>query len=246
MKHFKEKIAHALKWQVIFRMSSQILTWCITIFIVRLLSPEDYGLMGMSMVFIAFLNLFNDIGLSQALIQREDSLLNRQDLNSVFWTSVIICSLFSLAIYYSSPLIANFYNEKRLIKILQALSISFIFIGLRIIPYSLLIKNLEIKKRAFSDFVAMSISSIVSIIAAYNGLGVWSLVLANLTKEITFTILIFIFCPFLPNCKFSFQRLRPLINFSYNITLSRLFWYLYSHLDILIIGKVLWKLKLGY
>ncbi|MBU4034859.1 MAG: lipopolysaccharide biosynthesis protein, partial [Proteobacteria bacterium] len=236
----------AFFWHGGFRISAQLVSWATTIVVIRILSPEDYGLMGMAMILIGFMDIFNDIGLGAAIIQKEESYLGEEEILSAFWMSLLVGAMIYLLIFATSPLLGSFFNEKRLPLITKVLGTGFLIGGLRIVPLNLLTKRLEFKKRGITEFSANLISSSSCILAAWQGLGVWSLVLAYVSKEIVFTLLVFYVNPLRVKFLYSFEKIKNMLAFGSNVTLSRILWYLYSNVDYLVVGKFVGKIPLGY
>jgi O-antigen/teichoic acid export membrane protein len=210
------------------------------------LKPEDYGLMGMAMIFIGFMDLFNDVGLGAAIIQKKESTLGHQELSSVFWISLFVGFAIYTTIFIVAPFAADFFREAKLSRMIRFLGIGFIIGSLRLLPYNLLTKALQFKRRGFAEFVSVSLSSIVCLAAALSGLGVWSLVLGYLAKEIVLTTMTYALKSFRPDFYFSWKSIRQLFSFGLNVTLSRVLWYFYSNVDYLIIGRFFGKIPLGY
>ena len=246
MKDFKEKTVRAFLWHGTFRVLAQSFSWCVTIVLVRILRPEDYGLMGMAMILIGFMDLFNDIGFGAAIVQKKESSLNDKDLSSIFWMGIFLGLTIYIFIFAVSPFAAAFFNEEKLSLIVRVLSIGFIIGGLRLVPYNLLTKALRFKRRGFAEFVSNSTASIACLAAALSGLGVWSLVVGYVLKELILTIMSYSLQPFRPAFYFSWKKIRPLFSFGMNVTLSRILWYFYSNADYLIIGRLLGTIPLGY
>ena len=246
MKDFKEKTVRAFMWHGTFRVLTQAITWCITIVLVRILRPEDYGLMGMAMILIGFMDMFNDIGFGAAIVQKKESFLNDKDLSSIFWMGIFLGLTIYIFIFAVSPFAAAFFKEEKLLPIVRFLGIGFIIGGLRLVPYNLLTKALRFKRRGLAEFVSSFASSIACLAAALSGLGVWSLVVGYVLKELILTIMSYSLQPFRPAFYFSWEKIRQLFSFGMNVTLSRILWYFYSNADYLIIGRLLGKVPLGY
>jgi len=246
MENLKEKTAKAFLWQTTFQTLSQSFSWCITILLVRILEPGDYGLIGMAMIFMGLMDILVDLGLGAAIIQRKESRLTKEDLSSLFWVGILAGVGFYIIIYAVSPSVAAYFEEPRLSGIIRLSGVGF-FIGcLRLIPYNLLTKTLQFRKRGMAEFLSWTLSSIFCLIAALSGLGVWSLVIAYALKEAFLTIIIYIYQPFKPQFIFACKSIKNMFNFGIKLTVSRFLWYLYSNADYLIIGRILGKIPLGY
>ncbi len=246
MDNFKQKTISAFKWHTFFKVLSQVITWGITIALVRILKPEDYGLMGMAMILIGFIELFNGLGLGAAIIQKDENKLDHRLLNSVFWLGLIVALVLYGLICVSAPVVAFFYEEGRLTLMIRILGTGLIIGALRMVSFNMLTKQLRFKQRGMAEFSANILTSVVTLIAAVMGMGVFSLVLAFVLRECILTLGCYFMYPFLPSLGFSLKNSKQILGFGGNITLSRVLWYFYSSADNLIIGKLMGKTILGY
>ncbi len=242
--NLKQKVVSGLAWSAGGRLVAQLLTWCITIVIIRLLSPEDYGLMTLAGVFVAFLALLNELGLGAAVVQRKD--IDLPTLRSLFGLVLLVSGLFYLIMFFSAPLISGFYEEPRLVLLVQVLALEFLLNGFSVIPRSLLLREMKFRPIAVVDFISAISGSIATLVLALMGYGVWSLVWGMLMIRIVSTIGFNIAQPFFYLPRASFKGLGAFFSFGGYVTLGRVFWYLYSRTDTLIIGKVLGKELLGF
>jgi len=240
----RKKVLSGLGWSGGNRLISQLFTWTVTIVVMRLLSPGDYGLMAMAGFFINFLALLNELGLGAALIQKKDidDLYRRQ----VFGLLLISNCAFYLILSVSSPNIANFFNEQRLIPILRVSSIQFLMMSFSIIPQSLLMRSMDFKKLSIIDLVSNIAGSVITLILALMGYGVWSLVWGSLSISLVRTVGLTVASRFICAPSFSMKGLRETISFGGYVMGSRVLWFFYTQADTFIIGKFLGKELLGY
>lgn len=240
----KNKVMSGLRWTAGAKFLSQLITWCITIVIIRLLSPADYGLMELSVVFVSFLVMLNELGLGAAIVQRKT--LDNSALRSVFGLVLLISVFFCLVLVLVAPVIASFYNEPRLILLVRALAMQFLLMGFVVLPQSLLLREMAFRKIATVDFVSAITGSLITLSLALLGFGVWALVWGALSIRIVSTIGLNIAQPFPYFPQFNMRGVWPYFTFGGYVTLSRIFWYFYSRADVLIIGKILGKDFLGF
>jgi len=111
-------------WVILVKVLSQLISWGITIYVVRILSPNDYGLMAMAGVYLSFIMLFNEAGLGSAIIQKKD--LTKEDLSNICWAIILINAVLYALSLLSAPLIAAFFGEPRLASVIRVASIVFI------------------------------------------------------------------------------------------------------------------------
>ena len=139
-----KKARSASYWLFGSNIAIQLISWAITVFVARILSPDDYGLFGMAALITSSLVVFNELGLGPAIIQKKD--LTKEQLSSCFWIIMAINLFLYFIAFISAPLVASFFREERLIAIIRVAAISVVIGGLYKIPYSLLTKELMFKK----------------------------------------------------------------------------------------------------
>jgi len=239
-----KKARSATYWLFGSSVAIQLISWAITVFVARILSPDDYGLFGMAALLTSFLVMFNELGLGPAVIQKKD--LTQEQLSSCFWVIIGLNLFLYLLAFILAPLVASFFHEPRLTPIIRVAAMNIILGGCYKLPYSLLTKELMFNKRSVVDFISKFLGSIFTFFLATLGYGVWSLVFGLLISDFTKLILAFIFTKWLPKKIFSFNSIKSMIYFGYNITAGKVLWYFYSNSDYLIAAKFLGKTLLGY
>lgn len=240
----RKQVLSGLKWTAGAKLGGQVITWGITLWVMRLLSPGDYGLLAMAMVFVAFLLMMAEAGLGSALVQKED--LDEAQLRQAFGI-IIVVNLGLLAVLnLLAPAIATFFEDDRLLPVLRVLSLYFLIIAMGVIPDVLLQRKLEFKKRSLIDLTAAVFSSVLTLALALAHYGVWALVLGSLFGAAWRVGAANLVAPFrlLPN--FSLQGMRGLLSFGGKVTMSRLLWFFFTQADVIIVGKLLGKEMLGF
>ncbi len=240
----RKKLVHGVFWLGAANTIGQAISWVITIYVVRILSPDDYGLMGMSLVFIGLVILNNELGLGSAIVQKKD--LVEDDLSSIYWITIFINIALYLFSYSLAPLIAAFFNESRLTSVIRVIALTFLINSVGFISYYMLTREMLFKKRSIAELLGNLSGSVSTLLFAINGFGVWSLVYGRVIIEITKTLLLFVLYPFKPKLSFSFYRTRSMIKFGLQVVLVRFLSYIYLKSDIFIAGKILGKTLLGY
>jgi PST family polysaccharide transporter len=239
-----EKSISGIKWSFsaqVVRQSIQLLT---TIILARLLAPSDYGLLGMAMVMIGFLSIFSDLGTSSAVVYVK--VPSEKLLSSVFWMNVLIGLFSASVVWIASPWISEFYNEQRLVEVLRMLSFSYVFGSVGAVHQAILTKQMDFNALARCEIFAATFSSVGGILAAFAGLGVWSLVVQSLSLTILTTISLWLCNRWRPSFVVCPGELRQVFSYSMNLTGFNITNYLRRNLDYLIIGKVLGAQDLGY
>lgn len=238
------KAASALRWSGAVTFLSQLATWAMTVVVIRLLTPEDFGLMAIAMTFVGFLMLVNELGMGAVLVQKEQ--IDTDVQRKVFGVTLLLNSTFFALVFILAPSIAEFFSEQRLIPILRVLASLFIIYAFEIVPLAKLERELDFKKKSLVYLFANVSGGIVSLVLALLGFGVWSLVCSSMWIAISKTIGINFVAPFLHLPSFQFRGMRSIFTFGGLITLERALWFMYSQADIFIIGKVLGNRILGF
>ncbi|WP_282039420.1 lipopolysaccharide biosynthesis protein [Saccharicrinis aurantiacus] len=244
MENLKKKTTTAFIWDFIGRIGNQGVGFIVSIFLARLLEPEEYGLMAMINVIIGMSAVFADMGLGGSLIQRKR--LHAVHYNSVFWFNTCIAATLSISLYLAAPFVARFYERPELLNITRVMSLSFIINGLATIQNTYLKKQLIFKYFVQFRIIGAVASGILGIYLAYSGYGVWALVAQTLTANSIYLILIWIVAKWKPNFTFSFKALKQLWSFGFRMFLSTVIHTLFLQIDVLIIGKAYSPNQLGF
>jgi teichuronic acid exporter len=239
----RSKVLSGLFWVGAARLLTQAFTWAITIVVIRLLHPSDYGLLAMAMLFGSFLVMLAEAGLRAALVQAPH--LDELKLRRVFGAVILIAFGLFLVQLLAAPAIAHFFEEDRLVAIIRVLSVQFLLMIFAIIPNALLARRLDFKGSSLIAFGAAACGSVSTLLLALSGHGVWALVLGNLAAALFSTVLINFLAPFFKRPDFSFRDMREFFVFSGQVTAAVILRFLYAQADIFIAGKVLGKELLG-
>ena len=168
----KSQTVHGVVWSFIERFSVQIVQFVLGIIIARLLSPDEYGLIGMLAIFISISQVFIDGGFSTALIQRQDR--DEVDFSTVFYINLAISFFCYFLLFCGAPLIASFYNQPLLIAITRVYSITLVINSLAAVNKVKLVIALDFKTQSKISFGAACISGLIGALCAWKGLGVWA------------------------------------------------------------------------
>jgi teichuronic acid exporter len=226
------------------RLLSQAWTWVITIVVIRLLSPSDYGLLAIAAGFIGVFAMLSEAGFGAALIQAPE--LDEEKLRRVFGALIVINGSVFLLQVALAPFIAQFFGEERLVWIIRVLALQFLLTIFAAIPSALLSRDLDFKSQSIIALAASVIGSLTSLALALLGYGVWALVISNILVCLCQAVGINIISPFLRRPEFSLRGLSSLIDAGSKITASRILWFFYTQADVFIAGKVLGKELLGF
>ncbi len=232
----KEKIITSLFWKLMERGGTQGIQFVVQIILARLLLPEEYGLIAIVMVFICIANIFIQSGFGTALVQKKDA--DDLDFSSIFYLSLFISILLYIIIYISAPFIATFYMQPQLISVLRILSITLIIGAFNSVQHAFIERNMLFKRLFTCSFGAIITSGILGITAAYLGFGVWSLVIQQLSNQLTMTVILWFNIRWRPQLLFSLERVKTLFSFGSKLLISSLIDTLYTDLCTLLIGRL--------
>ncbi len=244
MPGLKRKTLKGLLWSSIDTYGVFFIKLVFSIAIARLLEPEDYGLIGMITIFIAFGSMFTDGGFQDALIQKKEP--TDLDFSSVFYFKMTIAITFYIVLFFSAGAIANFYNEPKVIPIAKIMGFTFVISALGSIHVTWFIKNMDFKSYAKIRTSSSLFSGSVALTAAYFGLGVWALVLQTLTGTFLNTVFYWLVNKWKPKLSFSFNSMKTLFSFGWKMFAQRLIFTIFSNIYYPVIGKYFAVDVLGY
>lgn len=230
-----QKTITGMLWSSVQRFGTILISFMSNIILARLLTPDDYGCIGMLMIFLALASTFIDGGLGSALIQKKEP--TEEDYSTIFYWNLIISIILYIFLYISAPLVAQFYGIPLLSSILKVQGIVLITNSLSIIQLNRLKKQLEFKKIATISIVSAVLSVVIAIILAYRGWGVWSLVIQQLFVSFFNTVLLWVYGQWVPLFIFSKKSFKELFNFGSFILLSNLVNTFCNNIQGLLIGK---------
>lgn len=234
----------AFVWDFFGKIARNGMGFVISIFLARLLEPSDFGLIAIILVVVGIANVFTDIGLGAALIQRRRVIPIHY--SSVFYFNVVIGLLLTLITYFSAPWISEFYNNEQLLPLTQVMSISFLLGALSSVQNTRLRKALNYALLVKLNLISSFISGVVGISLAFWGAGVWSLVVQILGLGVIYNILIWSSGQWKPSLQFSWKALTQLWGFGFRMFLSAMLNAIFIRIDFLIIGKLFPPAILGY
>ncbi len=239
-----KKAVLGVKWSSISQFGRQAIQYTTTIILASILAPADFGLLAMALIFIGFLELFKDMGFAAAVIHKDD--INDRVLSTIFWTILFIGLILSVVIFFTSPIVAAFYENLKLIDILKSLSIVFLLSSLTIIQKALLEKKLLFTVLAKIELFAVLTGAVVGITMALTGFGVWSLVFQAISNALVSSILLWGSGIFYPKFVFDFNEVKNLSSYSLNLAGYNFLNYFVRNADYLFIGKFLGGAELGH
>ena len=241
----KTRTARSVKWNVIDKVSQQLLYAVTGIVLARLLDQEDFGLVGAVAVFQAFASLFVDSGFSYALIQRKAP--TRLDYSTVLWFNLAVAIGIYVILYFCAPLIADcFQGDRRLVAISRVMFLSFILNATAIVQTNRLMKQMEVKMVAVSNAVGLFAGAIVGIWLAVAGYGAWAIVWQTLALNFTKSLVLWLTSGWLPLMRFSIDSLRSFFSVGSGMMASSFLNVLFQNIYSFFIGNRVGLASLGY
>lgn len=240
----KSKTVKGVVWSSIERFSTQGVQFLIMIIMARLLTPKDYGLIGMLAIFLAVAQSLIDSGFSQALIRKQDR--TDVDNSTVFYFNIVVSSALYLILFIAAPFVADFYNQPELTSVMRVVCLGVILNSLAVVQRALLTVRIDFKTQAKASLSAAVISGCIGIAMAYCGFGVWSLVVQQLLNLSVNTLLLWIFSKWRPIAVFSWKSFHELFAFGSKLLASGLLDTLYRNIYPIVIGKLFSASSLGH
>lgn len=236
MSELKHKMLGALTWSSIDRVAQQGVQFLIGIVLARLLSPTDYGLMGMVMIFAGLSYVLVESGFNYALVRTKE--LTPQHTNTIFYTNLVISISLYLLLFFTAPYIAQFFNQPKLTSIARVTFLAILFNACYLVPFALINKALDYKSLAKINLSATLISGTAGIAMAYFQYGVWALVVQQ-TSYHFFRIFGFYFqTKWKPALTFRWQVIRDYFKFSSHILASSVLTIVFNNIYTLILGRL--------
>ena len=172
--NLKQKTVNALKWSTIDRFGQQAVQMIIGVILARLLSPSDYGLLGLIMIFSGLSFVLVESGFGQSLIRKKDA--NETDYNSVFYFNIFVSTFLYIILFFSIPYISNYFKQPQLVSIGRVIFLAILFNAFYLVPFAMMVKEMNFKSVAKVNFFATILSGLIGVTLAFLKYGVWSLV----------------------------------------------------------------------
>ncbi|MES1930679.1 polysaccharide biosynthesis protein [Salinisphaera dokdonensis CL-ES53] len=240
----RTEVLHSLKWLAAARFLGQTILWAITLVVIRLLSPEDYGLMALATVMIGFAELFREMGLYSAMVQRRD--LTQREIEQSFGLLIIGNGCIYALLFAGAPGIALFFGDERLTTMIRVLGLQFPLAAVGVVQDAMLSRSMKFKAKSFVNFAAMMSNGAFTLTFALLGYGVWALVFGSLAGAVVRPVGLLLVVRHRCRPRFSVAGMGQMSRFGGYVTASRVLWYFYSRADIFIVGKLLGHEILGF
>lgn len=242
--NLKAKTVSGMIWSALQRFGTMGISFVSNIVLARLLTPDDYGCIGMLAIFILVCNTFVDGGFGSALIQKKEP--TQKDYSTIFWWNLFLSITLYGILFISAPAVSRFYNMPLLESVLQVQGIILIINAINIVQTNQLRKSINFKRLATIHLISHIVAAIVAIVLAYNDWGVWALVAQQIIASSITSIMLWIMNRWLPSLCFSFESFKQLFSFGGFILASNLINTFCNNVQGLLIGKFFNPAILGY
>ena len=244
MSELKKKAVKGVVWSAIERFSGQGVQFVLGIIVARLLSPSDYGLIGMLAIFLAISETFIQSGFGTALIQKQDR--DELDFSTTFYFNIVVASVFYLILFFTAPFIAKFYEQPILVSLTRVVGLTIIINSFAVVQRTKYDIKIDFKTQTKASLSSIIISGIVGIYLAYSGYGVWSLVWQIIIRRLINTTVLWFYSKWIPKDGFSVLRFKQLFLFGSKLLAVGLIDTFYRNIYLIIIGKIFSVSELGY
>ena len=230
-------------WAAVDRFGIVLLQFVINIVLARLLTPEDFGCIGMITIFVAVSQTLIDGGFGSALIQKKDA--TQQDFSTIFYWNILFSVFLYVILFSASPSIAAFFRMPQLTDILRVLGVVLLTNAFGLVQKVKLRKQLDFRKIAISNIGSNTIAAVIAIVMAHNGFGVWSLVWMQLFTSVIFGIFLWILAKWYPSLIFSLDSLKRLFGYGGYLLITNVLQDFCTHLQGVVIGRKFSAVEMG-
>lgn len=244
MQSSKNKAVKGVAWSAIERFSVQGVQFLVSIVLARMLTPSDFGLIAIVLVFSVIFQTINESGLNTALVHK----LDRDDLDfsTAFYANLGVGIVSYLILFFASSWIASFYESPELVPVMRILSLNLVISSFGLVQLAKYTIKVDFKTQARASLIAALISGSVGIITAYLTHSVYAIVAQQLTNNAVYVLLMWVFAKWKPMLAFSFERFKGLFSYAYKLILARLISVVFDDIYSLAIGKLYTPAVLGY
>lgn len=239
----KDKTVKGTFWSAADAFLGQGVTFVVGIVLARILSPEEYGLIGIVTIFTTILLGFVDCGFSNSLIRKQE--VSEDDYFTLFILNMVTSVVMFLLLFFASPAIANYFERPQLVALLRVMGIILIFQALSIVQMTILSRKVDFKTKTKASVISAVISGVVGIGMALFGYGVWSLVAQQLSRQLFYSACLWVLNKWWPRLRFNMDSFRYMWTFGWKLMLSGLLDRIWNQMSQAVIGKYYSPVSLG-
>lgn len=239
----KQKTVKGVGWSFADNIANQGITFLVGLVLARLITPEEYGLIGIILIFVAVFDSIVNCGFSNALIRKND--VKDLDYNTVFIVNMVLSIVLFIIFFFSAQFIADFFKQPMLRPLTQVMGSIVIIHAFAIIQRTILIKRIDFKTQTKASIISSVSSGVIGITMAFYGYGVWSLVGQQLSRALLNTVCLWIYSHWWPKLQFSWNSFRELFGFGWKLLVSSLIDTIWKEIYQVVIGKYYAPATLG-
>lgn len=239
----RKKALKGVGWSTAESLLGKGVTFIVGIVLARLLSPAEYGMIGMAMVLVVILDSIADSGLAQAIIRKKT--VTDDDLNTMFLAHLVVSVVMYAILFACAPLAETFFHTEGLTPVIRLLGIGIIIHALTYVQGTQLTRRIDFKSKTKATFTSAVVSGIVGITCAYSGLGVWALVIQRLVHQVVYSAALWYLNRWWPSFTFSMDSFKDMWGFGWKMMLVRLIESIWKELYQLVVGRIYSPATLG-
>lgn len=239
----KNKAVKGTLWSAADAFLGQGVTFIVGIILARILSPDEYGLIGICLIFNTVLNGIVDSGFSNALIRKKD--VGEEEYNTMFLTNLTISCVLYVLLFFATPLIASFFDRPELTSLIRATGLLLFLNAVSLVHTTILTKRIDFKTKTKASISSAVLSGALGIGMAYAGFGVWALVGQLLSRQLIYTLVLWVLVKWWPTLKFSMKAFHYMWGFGWKLLISGLLNNIWNQLYQVIVGKYYSPATLG-
>lgn len=232
----KKKTAKGVGWGFTENILGSGIFGLANIVLAHILTPEDFGIIGMTAIFLTLSNSLVDSGFANALTRKKE--VSRSDLDTVFYFNLTVSTLLYVILYFAAPFIARFFHQDILVRVIRVLSLSLVINAFGIVQKILLYRRIDFKTQAWISLVSSLTAAAAAIICAVKGAGLWSLVILQLVRMSISSVLLWIVSRWHPGFSFSWASFREMFSFGSRLLLTSIMSTVWAEIYSMVIGKV--------
>lgn len=240
----KNKTIKGVGWSAADALLGQGVTFIVGLVLARLLSPDEYGLIGICLIFTTVLNGIVDSGFSNALIRKKN--VTDEDYNTMFTTNMAISIVLYVLLFISAPFVSDFFHRIELIALVRVTGLILFLNALSITQVTILTKNIDFKTKTKASLVSAIISGVIGIAMAFMGYGVWSLVAQQLSKQLLYTLCLWVLSKWWPKFTFYKDSFKYMWGFGWKLLASGILNNVWNQLYQVVIGRCYTSSTLGH
>jgi O-antigen/teichoic acid export membrane protein len=240
----RTRVVSGTFWFGANRLWTQAISWASTLILARLLTPAEYGLVAMALSVVTVMRLMQEYGLGVAIIQRKH--LTVEQISAIFWIYLSISGVFTILAFFVAAPAASFYHEPRLVWVVRILSLTFLANAVGTVPYSLLTKAIDLKRRSFAESASVLSASVFTLALAFLGYGFWALVAGQLVVAVVRNLALWYLSGWMPGLRLSFDGMAGIFRFGLTVAGTSGVSQINNVIQTAVVGRVLGSQSLGY